>query len=258
MVGVGGGFVLVPVLLLLYPDRDPEEITAISLAVVFANSVSGAAAFARQGRIDYRSGWYFAGATLPGALLGAFVVRYTPRAAFEVMFSAILGAIGLFLLLQQAPTGIREPERGERGIVRRMLRDRSGQTFFYSYNLRKGVRLTAVIGFFSSLLGIGGGVIQVPMMTTVLRFPVHIATATSQFILAFMAGEGSIVHLVSGSLRWDESLATAGLLALGAVPGAQLGAFAARHIAAPLILRLLSVTLILVAIRLGLKAAGWF
>ncbi|MGD9935584.1 MAG: TSUP family transporter, partial [Dehalococcoidia bacterium] len=55
LVGAGGGFILVPVLLLFYPDRKPEEIASIGLFVVFANSVSGSIAYGRQGRIDYRS-----------------------------------------------------------------------------------------------------------------------------------------------------------------------------------------------------------
>jgi len=61
LIGAGGGFVLLPVLLLLYPGADPETVTSISLAVVFFNALSGSWAYARMRRIDYTSGWRYAG-----------------------------------------------------------------------------------------------------------------------------------------------------------------------------------------------------
>ena len=83
LVGAGGGFVLVPVLLLLYPERNPQTITSMSLLVVCANAASGSLAYARQKRIDYRSGWWFVLGTFPGAIAGAIVVGYIPRRTFD-------------------------------------------------------------------------------------------------------------------------------------------------------------------------------
>ena len=71
LIGAGGGFVLMPLLLLLYPHETPEKLTSISLAIVFLNALSGSGAYARMKRIDYKSGLIFAGATIPGAILGA-------------------------------------------------------------------------------------------------------------------------------------------------------------------------------------------
>jgi uncharacterized membrane protein YfcA len=65
LIGAGGGFILVPILLLLYPDEQTELITSISLAVVFFNALSGTWAYSRMGRIDYKSGIMFAAATIP-------------------------------------------------------------------------------------------------------------------------------------------------------------------------------------------------
>src|SRR5512146_826950 len=84
LVGAGGGFLLTPVLLLVYPHDPPQTITAISLAAVWANSTSGSLAYARQRRIDYRSGLVFGAATLPGAVGGALVVGYVPRHVFDL------------------------------------------------------------------------------------------------------------------------------------------------------------------------------
>ncbi|PFG74223.1 sulfite exporter TauE/SafE family protein [Tepidiforma thermophila] len=255
LVGAGGGFVLVPILLLIYPDEDPELLTAISLLVVCVNAASGSVAYGLQRRIDYRSGWWFVLGTFPGAVAGAVVVGFVPRRLFDAIFAAVLGAVGVYLLARPQVQAIAEPVRG-RGVVRRMVRDASGNTFVYSYQLWKGVLISAGVGFLSSLLGIGGGILHVPIMATVLHFPVHIATATSQFVLMFMAAEGSAVHVLQGVIGWDRSLAQAVLLAAGAVPGAQVGARLAHRLRGSSILRALAGALLLVAVRLGLKAAG--
>jgi uncharacterized membrane protein YfcA len=254
-VGAGGGFLLVPILLLLYPDKSPATVTAISLFVVCVNSISGSFAYGLQKRIDVRSGLWFAAGTLPGAVAGAIVVGFIPRRLFDALFAVVLGAAAVYLLFSGRGQRIVEPVRG-RGVVRRVLRDAQGNTFVYSYQLWKGVVISVGVGFLSSLLGIGGGIMHVPLMATVLHFPVHIATATSQFVLGFMAAQGTAVHVFKETLGWDRSLVLAVLLALGAVPGAQAGAWLAHRIDGRLILRVLAVALILVAVRLGLKAVG--
>lgn len=253
LVGAGGGFVLVPILLLIYPDASAEDVTATSLFVVCANAASGTLAYARQRRIDYRSGAWFAIATLPGAVAGAIVVAYIPRRAFDGIFATVLVALGLWLTLRAGATAIRSPVSG-RGVVRRMLRDARGNTFVYSFQLWKGVVLSMLIGFVSSLLGIGGGVIHVPVMATILHFPIHVATATSQFVLMFMAAEGSGVHFLTGALGWNEWLGHGLLLSAGAVPGAQAGAWFAQRVHQRIIVRALSAALVLVGARLALKA----
>jgi uncharacterized membrane protein YfcA len=124
-----------------------------------------------------------------------------------------------------------------------------GQVFRYSYNAVHGALLSTAIGLLSSLLGIGGGVFQVPVMISILRFPVHVATATSQFVLLFMAGEASAVHLAAGDLA-GENLVRVLLLTVGVVPGAQLGARLAQRFRGPHIARLLAAALVVVGARL--------
>jgi hypothetical protein len=253
LVGAGGGFVLVPILLLIYPNTQPETITAMSLFVVWANATSGSVAYARQKRIDYRSGAWFAVATLPGAIAGAIVVGYIPRRAFDGLFAFVLTLLGLVLMLRSQSNAIQPPVTG-RWVVHRRITDSRGQTFAYAFQMGKGVLISAGVGFVSSLLGIGGGVIHVPVMATVLHFPVHIAAATSHFVLAFMAGEGTTVHLLNGDLGWDSSLAKAALLGAGAIPGAQVGARLSHRIHGDFIIKALAAALVLVGLRLAIKA----
>lgn len=249
LVGAGGGFVLVPMLLIIYPDEDPASITSISLAVVFFTAVSGTIAYARQHRIDYKSGLLFAVVGLPGAIAGALLVDAVPRQLFDILFGVVLLSIAAYTLWSVGrPLVMREPLRG-RGIIRREMPGAEGETFRYSYRAWQGIAMMAAIGFFSSLLGIGGGVISVPMMITLLRFPVHVAVATSQFVLAFMAGQGSAVHLLNGHLVGDNVL-RALLIAAGAIPGAQVGALLSRRLKGELVARLLVLALLLVGGRL--------
>ncbi len=256
LVGAGGGFILVPVLLLLYPDEDADTITAMSLLVVLANAASGSVAYAWQRRIDFHSGGWFALATLPGSLLGVVVVGYLPRRAFDALFALALATVGAYLLWPRSGTTlIRDPLRGP-GIVRRMVRDREGQTFVYAYNFKQGLAISLVVGFVSSLLGIGGGIVHVPAMAVLLHFPVHIATATSHFVLAAMSLEATATHVATGSLTWSVPLARAAAIAAGAAGGAQLGARFSGRVRGATIIRALGVALILVAARLTLAALG--
>jgi uncharacterized membrane protein YfcA len=257
IVGAGGGFLLVPALLLIYPDEDPATITSISLAVVFVNAVSGSAAYARLRRIDYASGLLFAGAALPTALAGALVVHLLPRESFDVIFGLTLLAVAAYTAWSAGRRQVMRPPLSGRMVVRRVMRGaEEGETFRYSFNAAHGVILSAGIGFLSSLLGIGGGVFQVPVMINILRFPVHVATATSQFVLLFMSGEASAVHLASGALH-GEALVRALLLAAGVIPGAQAGARLAQRVRGAAITRMLAVSLLIVGGRLlyaGLRA----
>jgi uncharacterized membrane protein YfcA len=249
LVGTGGGYMYVPLLLFLYPEKRPDTITAMSLLVVLASGTSGSLAYAWQRRIDFVSGGWFALATLPGAVLGALLVSTVPRGLFNGIFAVALAGVGVWLLLPRPVTMIRPPLTG-RGVIRRLVRDRMGQNFLYSYRLWHGIAIGSGIGFFSSLLGIGGGIMYVPAMAVLLHFPVHIATATSQFVAAVMALEATGVHAATGVLAWDRSLVQAAAVAAGALGGAQVGARLAPHVRGDVIVRVLGGALLVVAGRL--------
>lgn len=253
MVGAGGGFLLVPLLLFIYPDRRPETITSMSLVVVFLNSLSGTAAYARQLRIDYRTAAWLAAGTLPGAVAGALLVAEVPRRGFEFGFAAVIIGLATYLVLRRPATGLVQPPQG-RGVARRRIRDAYGNTWVYSLQIWRGVPLSAAIGFFGAMLGIGGGIIQVPMMVVVLHVPIHIAVATSQVVVAAMSAQSTLTHTISGTLGWNSTLAEAGMLALGAIPGAQAGALIARRFQGSGITKVLSASLFIVGARLAYSA----
>ena len=248
LIGAGGGFVLTPLLILLYPDRAPEVITAVSLGVVWANAVSGSMAYAHQKRIDYTAALIFAVATLPGAIAGALATSLFPRHTFEAAFGAMLLAVAAWLLLPQPRRIVTTTPRR---YLRRLLTDSHGDTYRYAFDPMLGALFGVLIGFFSSLFGVGGGIIYVPVMILVLRFPAHIATATSTFTLMFTAGAGALVHLVAG--HYDGVVPEVLSLALGVIVGAQVGAAVSDRLGRRgqvAVTRLLSAALLVVGGRL--------
>jgi uncharacterized membrane protein YfcA len=245
VVGSGGGFILTPILLLLYPHDSAQTLTAISLTVVFFNAASGSAAYLRQRRIDYRSGLAFALATVPGAIGGALLVGDVSRQVFDVIMGAVLAALSVWLI-----AGERWPLGTFRGrLERRRLVDRRGEVHEYDVPLRRGTLYSLGVGFVSSFFGIGGGVIHVPLLVRALGFPIHIATATSHFVLAIMAGTGTVTHLVLGSFHHHGFRITAAL-SVGVVAGAQLGARISLRVRGRAIQWLLAVALVALAVRL--------
>jgi uncharacterized membrane protein YfcA len=255
MVGVGGGFLLVPALLLLYPSEAPELITSVSLAVVACSASAGTVAYARQRRIDWLAAGVFSLATAPGAALGALAVGEIPRQTFDLLFGLLMAAVAAMLVLRSTPRPRVVQRRNRRWQVTRLLQDRAGDTYLYSYNVALGAAVCVLIGFVSSLLGIGGGVMLVPILIQVLRFPAHIATATAGAVLATSAITGTLVHISAGSLEGGSERALA--LAAGVLIGAPVGAYLSQKVRGDTLVRLLGVAMGISAVRLlALSALG--
>jgi len=246
LIGAGGGFILVPILLLLYPDLKPEAITSISLGVIFFNAASGSIAYAKMKRIDFRSAIIFALATLPGAILGAFSTSYISRGTFDLILGCLLIVMSLFLLLN--PHYKKDVKAQKKNRAHRSLTDNKGEHYDYSFNMRTGIILSFFVGYLSSLLGIGGGIIHVPALTVLLNFPVHVATATSHFILAVMALAGTIVHIFQGNLKGNWLMMFG--IGAGVILGAQAGAYVSHRVKQKFIITALALALLLVGVRL--------
>jgi len=251
LIGAGGGFILVPILIILHPDFTPEIITAISMAVVACNGISGSVAYMSTRRIDYKAGVIFALFAIPGSILGVLTTKVIPREAFDVIFGIILVCLAVFLFIKGGnKTSVTKPVEAHKGWVQRHLVDKWNERYDYAYDSRKGNILSIFVGYFSPLLGIGGGIIHVPAMVEWLRFPIHIATATSHFILAIMATVSVLVHIYDGNYNDPLILTMVIGLVIGVIPGAQLGAFLSRRMRGKIIIKALAGALIIVGIRI--------
>jgi len=250
LIGAGGGFILVPVLLFLYPSLQPDAITAVSMAIVACNAISGTVAYARAQRIDYQAGVQFAAFTIPGSILGVMVTRYISRSFFAIVFGSLLVLLALYLLLKKERQKIPVNRGYGRSTQVRILTDKGGETYRYSFNKYIGWGISLIVGFISPILGIGGGIIHVPALINWLQFPVHVATATSHFILAVMSVVSVVVHIIQGSYQ-DAAIQRMVLcLGIGAIIGAQAGAYFSHRVKGRAIERALAVSLGLVGIRI--------
>lgn len=248
LIGAGGGFLLVPILLIFY-GMDSNVAAGTSLFFVFLNALSGTLAYIRQKRVDFKVGLIFTVMTIPGSVIGAFITTYILVSnVFKILFSFLLILGSLYLIIRPVKGDVASSDNC-RGYYRKVI-DSNGKMYEYRVPLIKGIVISLGVGFISSLLGIGGGIIHVPAMIFLLNFPVHIATATSQFILLFSSLTGSVTHFFLGNVEYVYSIP----LGFGAMIGAQIGARASSIIKGTLIERLLGFALIVVAIRLLLQA----
>jgi uncharacterized membrane protein YfcA len=123
----------------------------------------------------------------------------------------------------------------------------------YAYRLWHGVAISAGVGLVSSLFGIGGGVVSVPVMTMLLHIPVQFATATSLFAVSFMSGNATAIHIATRTFS-EHELLKATALAIGAIGGSQLGAHVAGRVKGRVVLIMLASALGLLSARLLVKA----
>ena len=248
LIGAGGGFILMPVLLLMHPNVSPGQLTAISLAVVFFNALSGSESYAMMRRIDYKSGLMFAAATIPGAIIGALNTTWVPRHLFNGIFGVVLLAGSVFLFWRPGVKPHREEAHLHHPHVSRHMVTAEGESYDYVFNPLVGITISFAVGYISSFLGIGGGIIHVPALIYFLDFPVHIATATSHFILAIMALTGTVVHIFAGTFHEGARHTLA--LSIGVLLGAPVGAYLSSRIHGKLIVRSLALALGLVGLRI--------
>ncbi|HBX43946.1 MAG TPA: hypothetical protein DEH27_09300 [Deltaproteobacteria bacterium] len=232
LIGAGGGWMIVP-LLLFGLHFTPQQAVGTSLSVVFLNALSGSVAYMIQRRVLYRMGVAFAVATIPGALLGATLVQFLGSRWFTLLFALFLLALAGLLHKGQMVGGaaLRNPTSAEVGSLTSPV-------------MRLGVVLSFLVGVISSLFGIGGGIVHVPFLIVILGLPVHAATATSHFVLAITSLAGTLIFLRNGQVV----LPVAAVMGIGVLLGAQAGARLSTRMRSEPIRRLLALAVSLFAI----------
>ena len=225
LIGAGGGFLVVPILLLFFGFA-PQLAVGTSLVFVLFNGLSGGVAYGLKKRINYKLGIPFALLTIPGAIIGAIVTTLFTTETFKTVFAVLL-------LLSAGAVIIRPRSRLASNPKQR-------SQMFYGYTI------SFIVGFISSIFGIGGGIIHVPTMIYFLSMPVHVSTATSQFILVISALLGVLSHSALNHISYTEAV----YLSVGALAGGQIGAYISSKTRETIIARSLGLGLALVGLRL--------
>ncbi|MBF0564243.1 MAG: sulfite exporter TauE/SafE family protein [Nitrospirae bacterium] len=242
LVGAGGGFLLVPLLLLFY-GFTPQHAIGTSTAVVFLNALSGTFSYISQKRIDYEIGIKFSVVAVPGVIIGAFLAQYFNIIVFSIVFALLLLAISYILIFFREFNLICSNSKEEPQT--RVVCDSMGETHTYCPDMSIGLGGSFLVGITSGLLGIGGGLIHVPLMSF-LGIPMHVAVATSHFVIVLTSIFGVVIFATLKLIDLDYAI----FLGVGSILGAYYGAKIAAKTRSDVIKAVIAVLLLLVAVKL--------
>lgn len=244
MVGVGGGFLVVPMLVLVW-GLSMQDAAGTSLLMIVFTSTSSTLAYWRQRRIDYRLGTILALGTIPGALAGAYVTSLLESELLEGLLGIfLLGLAVRMLIARELPDRRPDPD----GSCTRMV-DAHGHVFEYNAKPNKGLPGSFMAGIVSGTFGIGGGTLIVPLLRLGLSVPMHIAVPTSMFMMIFTSLSAGVTHAALGHARLEYAIP----LILGIVVGTQIGARLARRTKARVLEKILGLCLLVVGFKLILE-----
>ena len=232
IIGLGGGIIIVPVL--TFMGFSPTLAVSNSLFAVFSNSVGSTIEYAKQKRVEFSLGWKLGLMAVPGTILDAFISSDLSSEIFKILFALVLISSASYIFLK------RKIEEKPVDISRLLLVFSAGASFF--------------AGIISSLFGIGGGLIFVPLMVVALGISIKRAAPTSQFILMFASFSGLIVHSMLGHPDYYQAL----LLSIGAFAGGILGARLSLEIKENKLKIIVVIVLIAAAIKMIVDSTGIF
>lgn len=224
--GVGGAIITTPAVHVLLGAR-PIIAVGTPLPVILPTTLSGMQAYRRAGQIDYRAVRWAAPPGAIGAAVGAYLTKFID-ARFLLLLTACLIAWQA-IRVGWGKSVIEEPGHPARPSERAL------------------VLMGLAAGFFSGLLGIGGGVVMVPFMFGALKMPLKRALGTSLVVIAFMVIPGTVVHTLLGHIDW----AIFAWLTIGVIPGAALGSMWSIRAKERTLRLTVGVFLLLVAVSYG-------
>jgi uncharacterized membrane protein YfcA len=243
LTGVGGGIFIVPVLNLLYGFAIVTA-TATSLATIVLTSIASTVNYVKQNRVYFKAGLVLALATAPGAYLGA---QLTTIGVVKQYLGTVFGIFLLIVAIQMVYRAL-----STRKSERCGQKDNVFETSLLK-NARK-VGIALLLSFFgglsSGLLGIGGGVLLVPIMCYALDFPIHFAIPTSMFIMIFTSISGVTNYALQGVINPLFAL----YLGVGSIFGAQVGAYASKKLSSKSLLLVFAAMLIIASVNMILKS----
>ncbi|MDQ0257621.1 putative membrane protein YfcA [Evansella vedderi] len=248
ILGLGGGIIIVPTLMILsnysaiLNGITPQIAVGTSLMVMIFTALSSTLAYLKQKTVDYKSAFIFFIGSGPGALFGVWMNKGIQVDAFLILFGLFIILVSFILMVRKH---IKPLSRHPSGIKREYINP-SGKSIHYGYEPIIAIPIAFIVGICSGLFGIGGGSLMVPAMIILFGFPAHIAVATSMLMIFLSSIVSSISHISLGNVDWLYALA----LLPGAWVGGQMGAAINRRMTSDSIVNLLRFFLIIIGIRL--------
>ena len=212
MLGIGGGFLFTPMQVL--SGEDIHRAATTSNVMMMALSLSATLIYRKAKKVDWKTAAVFQIFLVSGAFIGGYTSKFIPAVPTTLILCTFLIAGGISMLF---PARTR-PHPENRHPLISWRRTTAGET--YCINLLIALPLSFVAGLASGVLGIGGGLITVPMMSICFGVPIDIAIATSTFMVGLTAFGGASGHTLAGHLDWKTAL----ILTPSALIGARIGA----------------------------------
>ena len=245
LVGLGGGVIMVPLLNLIF-DLPIKTAVATSLCAVCATSIGGTARYLLKSLVDCRMGLFLEITTIIGAIAGGLIAIAIQPEIVSVAFGIVLLYTSVNMLLK-----INRKEAAITNAAEHMIS-----------RARKYIALglSSIAGMVSAMLGVGGGVVQVPILNLVLGYPIKAAVATSTFMIGITAATGTLVYFLAqlkGSVDFVliDYHAVAPLI-IGTLTGSSLGAAVASKLKSKVIKFIFIVALLYAGLRIGLRGLG--
>lgn len=256
ILGLGGGVIIIPFLTLV--QGVPIKIAiAASIVAVVATSTASAASYVEKRIANVRLGMLLETSTTSGALIGALIATSVPAPTLTLIFgiALIYAAFAMLRAPQDSRVGFNignQPQ--DRFRLASSYYDLSlTQSVEYApRRIRGGILASLFAGWFSGMLGVGGGLIKVPVMNSLMKVPTKVATATSNFMIGITAATGAAVYFLRGFVN-AEIVAP---VALGVLLGAVLGSKISPRIRSVYIHYTFVIVLVYTAIRMILGALG--
>lgn len=230
MLGLGGGIIVIPVLTFFFKVPMKEAIAA-SIVTVVATSTSSAVVYVEKHYTNVRLGMVLEMATTVGALVGAFTVAYLQPETLRVLFAALVvyTAVNMIRKAKREESAADEVyvELGRNASQEEIDEHKSnGRTPYTVHDYPAGMGASLVAGAISGLLGVGGGIIKVPVMRLVMGVPMRVAIATSNFMIGVTAATSALIYFSRGMINPVVTAPSA----LGVLVGAQLGTRLVRKV----------------------------
>ena len=256
LVGIGGGVVLVPALLLGF-GLNIKVAVATSLVSVIATSTAAGSAYVKEGVANMRLGVVLEIATALGGLSGGLIAAVVPGSVIAGVFSVVMFITAVLLVRDVAPATLPTAAAATSAgpTMRAMATSFDDQGELVAYQPRRlgaGMGVSSIAGVLSGLLGVGGGFVKVPAMNLVMGVPIKAAAATSNF----MIGVTALASLTAYLARGDVDPAVAAPVALGITIGAVGGTRLSAVTASTKVKGVLAVVLVGVAIQMLFFAMG--
>jgi hypothetical protein len=258
MFGVGGGFLMTP--LLIFSGIPPAVAVSTEANQIVASSVSGALAQWRRGNVDVRLGSVMLIGGIMGSVVGVQIVKLLRQMGqidliISLAYVTFLGIIGALMLVESL-RAIRRVQAGRPATMRRPgqhnwvhglpLKMRFVRSKLYISAIPP-IMIGAFVGLLAAIMGVGGGFIMVPAMIYLLRVPTNVVVGTSLFQIIFVTAFVTVLHSTT-NFTVDAVLAL--VLMIGGAIGAQFGAQAGQKLRAEQLRALLALMVIAVAARL--------